>query len=330
MLVTVLMPVFNGEEYIKDAIESILSQTMGDYEFLMINDGSSDYSLDIMMEYERIDKRIRLISKNNTGITDTLRYGMSIAKGKWVARQDVDDISEKERLSRQLDYVRSNSRTRLVGCGMRAINREGTLVSEYRYPSEEKALIKGMVSSGKMFPHTSAFIDKSAALSVGNYRGRIKRGQDIDLWMRISERYSISCLDEALVKVRIHESQVSKKEGGLEMMTYQKIVLASRYEREESGTDFVDDLASDETFMNIVTQAKELVKNSGVLEWIEFTVFIRSVLRGRLNLRDRISIRRCAAALKYRADRNKIGRIILVLAKKKMKDNGSNLAEDLR
>lgn len=321
MCVTVLMPVYNGSEYIAGAIESILGQTMGDFEFLMLDDGSTDGSLDIMLEYQKLDQRIRVVTKENTGITNTLRYGVNVARGKWIARQDVDDISALDRLGKQLEFVKSHREIRLVGSGMKVIDQDGGFVGEYTYPMIQETLIEGVLKSGKIFPHTSAFIERSAALDIGNYRERIKRSQDIDLWLRMSERYRIGCLEEALVRVRMHDKQVSKGEGGLEMMTYQKIVLASRYERVQRGTDFVDDINDDEAFMRLVSKARDLVKCSGVLDWLRIAVVLRSVVNGRLVSRGvalrSVNIKSLAGAIAYRLDRNRAARRILSISEKR-------------
>ena len=113
--ITVLMPVFNGEKFIRESIASILNQTFPDFEFLIINDGSTDHSLAIIEEYARCDARIRIISRENKGLAATLNEGIDLARGDYIARMDCDDISYPRRLERQLQYMRAHPDCVLCG-----------------------------------------------------------------------------------------------------------------------------------------------------------------------------------------------------------------------
>jgi len=113
--ITVLMSVYNGEKFVKSAIESVLNQTFKDFEFLIINDGSSDTSLEIIEKYKAQDQRIILINRENKGLITSLNEGISLSSGAYIARMDADDISIPERLSEQFNYLQKNPDVDLVG-----------------------------------------------------------------------------------------------------------------------------------------------------------------------------------------------------------------------
>src|ERR1700726_1508117 len=113
--ISVLMPVYNAERYVAEAVESILSQTFADFEFIIIDDGSKDRSLAILEEYAARDPRIRLVSRPNTGIVKALNQGLALASGELVARMDADDIAMPERLAKQRDYLADHPECVMVG-----------------------------------------------------------------------------------------------------------------------------------------------------------------------------------------------------------------------
>ena len=111
MKISVLLCVFNGQEYISQAIQSILKQDFKDFEFLIVNDGSTDNTEEIIYKYLEIDSRIKYIYKEHTGLTRSLIYGIKKASGDWIARLDADDYSKSTRLSKQLEFVENNRNT---------------------------------------------------------------------------------------------------------------------------------------------------------------------------------------------------------------------------
>ena len=152
MEITVLLSVFNGEKWLKYSIESILNQSFRDFEFLIINDGSIDSTKKILEQYAKDDSRIRLIHQSNKGLTYSLNYGIKLAKGKWIARIDCDDIASPERLKRQYEFaLRTNSL--LVGCQSKLISDSGRFLGYNKIPTSEKKLLKNLKSQ-KNSSHT--------------------------------------------------------------------------------------------------------------------------------------------------------------------------------
>lgn len=134
-LISVLMPVFNVERFVSEAIESVLEQTFADIELVIIDDASSDSTVDIVKKYKKKDKRIVLVeNKVNIGISRALNKGLSLCSGKYIARADGDDIMHPERLYRQYSYLESNPEFALVGCWIKNIDEKGNLLGECQYP----------------------------------------------------------------------------------------------------------------------------------------------------------------------------------------------------
>ena len=121
-LVSVLMSVYNGDRYLDEAIDSILSQTYENFEFIIINDGSTDHTKDILSSYSNQDNRIRVFHQKNHGLTFSLNRGLELSRGKYVARMDADDISSPRRLEEQINYLRANPEVGVLGTQMEIIN----------------------------------------------------------------------------------------------------------------------------------------------------------------------------------------------------------------
>lgn len=158
--ITVLMSCYNAERWLSEAIESVLVQTYKDFEFIIVDDGSSDNTPEIIKRYADIDHRIRVISKTNSGLTDSLNAGISQAKGEWIARLDADDICLPHRLEEQVKYVKNNPKIVLLGSGCIEINEHGKFMKEHRYPDSYEALVYNMEKGKRHFAHSSAFLEK--------------------------------------------------------------------------------------------------------------------------------------------------------------------------
>ena len=205
-LITVLMPVYNGATYLTVAIDSILNQTFSDFEFLIIDDGSTDQSIDQIMSYD--DPRIQLIkNKNNRGQSETLNKGLSLARGKYIARMDQDDISMPERLKKQLDFMENNSDVDVCGSWLQLMGKYNGII-ELETQSEE---IKISLLTNQNLAHSAVMIRKSTLVKYDlNYNPTLTVGNDYDLWVRMLEYCSFANLPEPLLKFRMHDDQYSK------------------------------------------------------------------------------------------------------------------------
>ncbi len=217
--VTVLMPVYNAEKYLREAIGSILSQTWSDFEFLIINDGSTDHSREIIRSFD--DRRIRLVDNpSNIGVTKSLNRGLQMARGEFIARQDADDISYPDRLARQMIFLNQNQDVVLLGTRARAINADGKPLNIiFRFPVGSLA-IRWYLMFENPFIHSSVVFQRRVICEkLGGYNETFLRTQDFELWSRLGRNYNVDNLPNILVDHRFeYGSEVSLLPIGLPLI----------------------------------------------------------------------------------------------------------------
>lgn len=242
--VSIVMSVFNGEDWLKYSLESILNQTFRDFEFIIVDDGSTDSSLDILNFYKSRDKRIRIIRKKKSGLADSLNIGINSAKTDWIARIDCDDKSDLCRIEKQYRLALKNGKNFIIGTNCNLINSRDTIISRYKYPAHHKNLKKNLLNFNPFFPHSSAFFSLSAFKKLGGYRLHYERSQDYDLWLRsLSMGFNFLCIQEPLVFIRKHEHQISSANRGLNSIIYSTCALTCYYLRKKNIEDPSDVLS---------------------------------------------------------------------------------------
>jgi glycosyltransferase involved in cell wall biosynthesis len=201
--ITVLMPVFNAEKYLGEAINSILSQTFQDFEFLIIDDGSTDQSVSIIRSYT--DPRIKVhLNVENRGITETLNRGLHIASCELVARMDSDDISHPDRLKKQYDYMMKDPDCALLSTWCNVVSEDKKFVRLERYRSN--FYYYNLTFECWMY-HPTIMFRKSAVQKVGSYS--MPYSEDYDLFWKISRRFKIWNLTEPLLDYRLSPTSLN-------------------------------------------------------------------------------------------------------------------------
>jgi len=238
--VSVLMSVFNGERWLSESIQSVLDQTFTDFEFIIVNDGSADGSLGIINQFAAEDPRIQVFDKPNTGLADSLNYGIARANGEWIARIDADDICDRHRLLKQISLARSNAHLVLIGSGLKLLDENGIIGKTHTYPSDNNNLVRRLPCAKSFFPHSSAFFRTKTVKALGGYRTRIQRSQDRDLWLRLSEVGLLASHPECLVFIRKHHSQISHQENGRRQLIDSNVAMVSYWLRKLQSFDPVD------------------------------------------------------------------------------------------
>lgn len=226
-LVSVVMAVYNGEKYLAQSIESILNQTFQDFEFIIIDDGSKDNSLRIIKEYQYKDCRVKIKkNKENIGLPASLNKGLKIAKGKYIARQDADDISLSNRLEVQYNYMEDNSDVDILGSDNYYIDIGGNIFSENSI--DEIDVTHLLLSKKTLFSHGTAFIRKSVFDDIGFYNESFFLSQDREYWMRsYMKNKKIHRLRKFLYKFRITESPRNQHEKKAIRNSLNKILMKS-------------------------------------------------------------------------------------------------------
>lgn len=205
--ISVLMSVYNGGRWIRDSIDSVLSQSEEDFKFIIINDGSTDNTALILESYS--DKRLVIVNQENMGLTKSLNRGLSIAKGEFIARIDADDICIPNRFYEQKKFLLENPEVVLVGSNAILIDENDNDIGRAEYPTSHDSLLKRLKKFKPVFPHSSIFFRRNIILSEGGYNPYFSRSQDNELYLRLSEKYQLAGLDEYLVKLRITINSLS-------------------------------------------------------------------------------------------------------------------------
>ena len=206
---SVLMPVYNAERYLAEAVESVLSQTFSDFEFIIIDDGSTDRSLEILQRYAEQDDRIRLVSRPNTGLIGALNEGLALARGELIARMDADDISLPERFSRQLEYLLAHPNCIAIGSRAVMIDPEGAPLCEMsKEATHEEIDAFHLTGRGGALLHAASMIRREILKAVGGYRKEFPDAEDYDLFLRLAEVGRLANLPEPLYRYRQHLASV--------------------------------------------------------------------------------------------------------------------------
>ncbi|MCK4395677.1 MAG: glycosyltransferase [Candidatus Marinimicrobia bacterium] len=206
--ISVVMSVYNGEKYLREAIESILNQSFKDFEFVIIDDGSNDSSAEIIKSYN--DPRIIIIQQESSGLAKALNNGIKKAKGKYIARMDADDISIPERLEKQLDFLENLRECVAVGSNAKVIDMNGEYLYISSQPSTWKEIKKKLPSSP--FFHSSTMFRKDVAIECGGYYEEIRHHfEDMVLWNKMADRGELWNIEKPLIKYRLVSSAITNR-----------------------------------------------------------------------------------------------------------------------
>lgn len=209
------MACHNTERYLGEAIESLLSQTYTSFKVLIVDDASSDSSVQIIRYYAQRDARVEAVFlKKNVGPASARNTAIKLAQSEWVGILDADDIAMPDRLAKQMAYVTSHPSTVLLGTGFVEINGAGKIQRTYRYPARTKKYLRQTMRTGRFAPHSSCLYHKPTVERLGGFNPRFLRSQDADLWFRLSLSGEIAALPEPLVEIRKHCDGISNDDSG--------------------------------------------------------------------------------------------------------------------
>ncbi len=226
-MVSVVMSVYNGQEYLRESIDSLLNQTYRNLEIIIINDGSIDFSRGIMASY--INKGIVFINrKENLGLTKSLNQGLSLAKGDFIARQDVGDISHKSRIKEQVDFLEQNKEVSILGTGIEWFDYRYTL-KRFVYSSNPDDIKSQLLSFFNPVPHSTLMMRKAVAEKLNRYNDYFVLSQDYDFLLRAYEVFRISSLQRPLVKLRFDSNSLTNT--GCEQLKYGIAALVCAHRR---------------------------------------------------------------------------------------------------
>lgn len=225
-LVTILMPCFNGSPFLRDTLKSLLKQTFKDYELLIINDCSTDDSLETIRSFT--DPRIRVHTNSvNMGQTKSLNVGLHIARGKYIVVNDADDYSLPKRIEAQLDFITEHPEYPVVGCSAYIMDREGKIRRTFLRPTDQREIKIQLLSETPM-THGAVMMDRGFILSQGGYNEDFRICQDFELWSSIIRKgHRIANLPDILVTIRHYMDSFSFRERDTQTLDNAKIIKAN-------------------------------------------------------------------------------------------------------
>lgn len=207
--VSVLISVYNGEKYITKSIESVLNENFDDYEVIIVDDGSTDNTKKILSNYKN-NKKIKVFHKENTGIPDSLNFGLKHCNGEYIARLDCDDIMVTGRLKKQVEFLDKHKEIGLLGTNAKIINSNGEKVDEINLGElKHSQIVERFTKRESFFPHSSWMVRKNIYEKLGGYDKFFYKAQDYDFVLRCINICKTHCLSEQLVELRKDETSHS-------------------------------------------------------------------------------------------------------------------------
>lgn len=239
--VSIVLPVWNGDGYIRQAVESIGRQTLSDFELLVVDDGSVDSTPAILSELAAVDPRIRVISRPHLGLVNALNVGFGNCRSEFVARMDADDIALPIRLETQVRALENDPRLGVVGSAITLVSKELRPQHTIHYPLTDRE-IRAALPSGSPFAHPAVIVRKSAFERAGGYRSAFIHAEDYDLWLRMADVATLANVPEVLLYYRIHADQVSMTQAKQQVVSVVSAQIAS-WPGQTSDTGKLADLA---------------------------------------------------------------------------------------
>lgn len=243
--ISVAMSVYNGERFLAQAVQSILDQTFADFEFLILDDGSTDATPSILGEYAAKDPRLRPIIRENRGLVASLNELLRAARAPIIARMDADDISKPQRLAKQIAFLDANPEYGVVGCWSEDIGEHGESLTRAGedHPLTHEGILAAIQSGGQLICHPAAMFRREVVLSVGGYHAAFRHCEDLDLWLRLAGVTRLGNIPERLLRYRRYPQQVSSRHATEQQIGTAVARIAWR-EREAGRTDPTAELAA--------------------------------------------------------------------------------------
>lgn len=271
-----LIPVHNGSPYLDVALQSVSAQTIGDFEALVVDDGSEDGSIELIRAHCRADSRFRLVEKPHSGIVDTLNLGLAHCTGGYLARMDSDDICEPHRLERQIAHLDANPGCVAVGSRVTVIDEAGRVLHRTRGRALRPAGPDGFPPEKIVLTHPSVVGRTDAFRHAGGYRQGFPAAEDYDLWFRMRHLGGVVELPEHLLRYRVHPASESGRKVAIQSFSCLKAEVVEHLVRNDAvaGTfAAILDCKTLEALLSLTTRMCDLLPTSHALEayyWAEY------------------------------------------------------------
>jgi glycosyltransferase involved in cell wall biosynthesis len=273
---SVIMVVYNGGVFLKEAIESVLVQTFGNFEFLIINDGSTDETIEIIDSFN--DERIIVFNRKHYGLTSSLNFGLQKAKAPIIARMDADDICLPDRLKIQVIELEKRSDIAALGGSAAIIDELGRETGQLCIPPEtDEDILKGILElRGNSLIHPTVVLRRDKLLAIGGYNERFLASQDVDLWLRLGAVGKLGAVSAVVLKFRHHPEAVSFTRRN-DQLTFGMAARICYFLREKGLDD--PSTASDETWNEFISHIRNELTRRGVYEVDAYRIELRRSFR---------------------------------------------------
>jgi glycosyltransferase involved in cell wall biosynthesis len=209
--VSVVMPVHDGEGQLEPAVESILNQSLRELELIVVDDGSTDRTPLLLQQFAQRDPRVRVHRQDHSGIVGALNRGCRLARGRYLARMDADDVALPDRLAKQVAFLDQHQGVALVGGSVEYILGEGRRTRLRSLPTAPAEIAARLLVGKHCFVHPTVVMRAEAFAEVGGYRASFEGAEDADLWLRMAERFDLANIEDVVLAKRVHAGQVSTR-----------------------------------------------------------------------------------------------------------------------
>lgn len=235
---SVILPVYNAEQYLEQAVESVLRQSFCDFELLLLNDGSTDSSEVIIDSFIAKDDRCKKLSWSNRGLIQTLNSGLRDAMGEIIFRMDADDICKPNRFEKQWNYLQKNPNCVAVGSKVLLIDSIGLPIKEFSgIENHEEIDSENLQGHGSVITHPTVAMRKSSVMMIGGYRDEYPHAEDLDLFLRLAEVGRLANLPEVLLEYRQHALSIGYSKRAEQLFSAQAAVRDAKHRRGIMGDE---------------------------------------------------------------------------------------------
>lgn len=213
--ISVLMPAYNAQQYLAQTVESVLAQTFRGFEFIIVDDGSTDRTPQMLAEYAARDERVRVLTISNCGISKACNAGLATCRGEFIARIDADDVTKPNRLEVQLKYMREHD---LVACGSwhDLIDERGRFLKVLKVPVDDADIQREALKGHGSICNPTSMVRHQSLLEIGGYNEELPVAEDLDCWLRLGEIGKLGNIPESLTQYRLHSNSISEQKCQLE------------------------------------------------------------------------------------------------------------------
>ncbi|WP_181316219.1 glycosyltransferase [Photobacterium iliopiscarium] len=235
-MISVILPIYNADKYLHQALDSILNQTYKEFELICLDDGSTDNSLSIINKYAEQDNRVVIVTRENKGLIYSLNEGINLAKYNYIARMDADDISHPTRFSQQIEYLKKNKDVAVIGCSYNYINEKNEITGSRKLFSSSK-YTRALSLFGSPFCHPSVMFNRNVIGDDLYYDENYKYAEDYELWIRLSSNYELNNLKEILLDYRVLSTSISREHEIQQKEAMIKAIQNYRLDKKIKNTD---------------------------------------------------------------------------------------------